>query len=188
MTTTTFSNDAPAGAAHVHAARVRTLDDLAALGSDELDRLYRDAPAPTGVERLAGRPKGRMLAVRHTDGTPLFGLLRAFASSNAFPWDGKTFEELQPEEGGGINRIKLLARRFDWFPFRTRLEPSVVDGRACVYLDYEQPGNPFFIAKIRDEIREVSPDLWLGPAMIKTGPRSAAHVLWFAVDFGEPSV
>src|SRR6185437_16923373 len=87
MTTTTFSNDAPAGASHVHAARVRTLDDLAALGSDELDRLYRDAPAPTGVERLAGRPRGRMLAVRHTDGTPLFGLLRAFASSNAFPWD-----------------------------------------------------------------------------------------------------
>jgi hypothetical protein len=187
MTTTTFSTDVPAGAAPAQAARVRTLDDLAALSSDELDRLYREAPAPTGVERLAGRPKGRMLAVRGTDGTPLFGFLRALASSQGFPWDGKTFERLDPEEGEGINRIKLLAQRFDWFPFRTRLEPSVVDGRPCVYLDYEQPGNPFFIAKIRDEIREVASDLWLGPAMVKTGPRSAAHVLWFAVDFGEPS-
>lgn len=168
------------------AAGVRNLDDLAKLSSAELDRIYREAPAPTGVERLVGTPKGRMLAVRGTDGTKLFSLLGFLASRRRFPWDGKSFGALSPSEGTGINRIKLLPLRFDVFPFRTRLEPSAVDGRPCVYLDYEQPKNPFFIARIRDEIREVAPDLWLGPAMAKT-KKGAVHVLWFAVDFGQPS-
>ncbi len=167
-------------------ARVQDLDDLAKLSSDDLDRLYRDAPAPTGVERLVGKPKGRMLAVRFTDRTPLFSILRRVAALRVFPWDGKSFGALRADEGTGINRVKILPLRFDWFPFRTRIEPSAVDGRPCVYLDYEQPENPFFIAKIRDEIREVAPDLWLGPAMAKTRG-GAVHVLWFAVDFGSPS-
>jgi hypothetical protein len=187
MTAATTFDDAPAAARPTFTSSVRNLDDLAALSSDELAALYRDAPLPTGVDRLVGKPKGRMLAVRGTDGTPLFDVLRSIAASGAFPWDGKTFGALQPGEGTGINRIQLFMQRLEWFPFRTRLEASVVDGRACVYLDYEQPENPFFIAKVRDEIREVAPDLWLGPAMIKTGPATAVHVLWFAVDFGQPS-
>ncbi|MDC3960580.1 hypothetical protein [Polyangium jinanense] len=168
------------------AALVRNLDDLAKLSSAELDRLYRAAPAPMSVERLVGTPKGRMLAVRGTDGTPLFSALKFLASRRRFPWDGKSFGALDRSEGTGINRVKLLPFRFDWFPFRTRIEPSAVDDRPCVYLDYEQPGNPFFIARIRDEIREVAPDVWLGPAMVKT-KKGAVHVLWFAVDFGKPS-
>jgi len=183
MATTTETKDTtPRGSQ----TRVRNLDDLAKLSSDALDRLYRDAPAPEGVERLVGTPKGRMLAVRGTDGTRLFPLLQFVASGRRFPWDGKSFGALSTTEGTGINRVKLLPLRFDWFPFRTRIEPSAVDGRPCVYLDYEQPGNPFFIARIRDEIREVAPDLWLGPAMAKT-KKGAVHVLWFAVDFGQPS-
>lgn len=168
------------------AVRARTLDDLAKLSSEELARLYREAPAPVSVERLVGTPKGRMLAVRGTDGTPLFSVLGFLASRRRFPWDGKSFGVLGPHEGTGINRMKLLPLRFDLFPFRTRIEPSAVDGRPCVCLDYEQPGNPFFIARIRDEIREIAPDLWLGPAMAKT-KKGAVHVLWFAVDFGKPS-
>lgn len=186
MTTTTATTTTTAGAART-GARVRTLDDLAALSSAELDALYRSAPASTSVAGLVGKPKGRMLAVRATDGTPVFGALRTIASLGAFPWDGKSFGALRADEGTGINRVKLPGLRMDWFPFRTRLEPSAVDGRPCVYLDYEQPGNPFFIARIRDEIREVSPGLWLGPAMWKTKGGGAAHVLWFAVDFNAPS-
>ncbi|MDI1444084.1 hypothetical protein [Polyangium sp. 6x1] len=184
MTTTTSVMDT--GERGGSAVLVRNLDDLAKLSSAELERLYRGAPAPVGVERLVGTPKGRMLAVRGTDGTRLFSALAFLASRRRFPWDGKSFGALSPSEGTGINRVKLLPLRFDWFPFRTRIEPSAVDGRPCVYLDYEQPGNPFFIARIRDEIREVAPDLWLGPAMAKT-KNGAVHVLWFAVDFGQPS-
>jgi hypothetical protein len=184
MTTTTMN---PAEASARKPQNPTTLDALARLSSPELDALYRASGVGKGVSTLVGRPKGRMLAVRGTDGTPLFGFIERLAARAFFPWDGKTFGALGADEGRGDNRVKAIVTMLDLFDFRTRVEPSVVDGKPCVYLDYEQPGNPWFIAKIRDEIREVSPGLWLGPAMWKTGPREAAHVLWFAVDFNRPS-
>jgi hypothetical protein len=164
----------------------RTLGELAALGGDELGRLYANGTVPSDLGRLVGRPKGRMLAVRPATGKRAFEALRYLSGRAEFPWDGKSFAEATAKEGTGINRVKLGPLRFEWFPFRTRIEPSVLDGAPCIYLDYEQPGNPFFIAKIRDEIREIHPGLFLGPAMWKT-ESGAAHVLWFAVDFNHRS-
>lgn len=183
----TITADSHAHVRPVPSLTPRSLDDLAAMGSPALEALYRASGVGKGIPALVGRPKGRMLAVRGTDGTLTFGAIAGLARQRFFPWDGKSFGALMQGEGSGVNRVKAILRTLDLFEFRTRVEPSVVDGNPCVYLDYEQPGNPFFIAKIRDEIREVSPGLWLGPAMWKTGPRTAAHVLWFAVDFNEPS-
>lgn len=158
-----------------------TLDDLSALNVDELDALYRAGTLPASLKALNGTPKGRMLAIRGLDKTFLFAPISAFSKLSVFPWDGKSFKASNDTAGEGINRINLLAR-MDWFRFKTRIEPSVIDGKDCIYLDYEQPGNPFFIARIRDELREVAPGLFLGPALWKTGKGGAALVLWFAID------
>ena len=158
-----------------------TLDDLSAMHVDELDTLYREGTMPSSFSALDGQPKGRMLAIRGLDKTPLFSPITAFSKFSLFPWDGKSFKSTSASTGEGINRINLVGK-LNWFPFKTRIEPSVIDGKDCIYLDYEQPGNPFFIAKIRDELREVAPGLFLGPAMWKTGSNSAALVLWFAID------
>lgn len=166
--------------AHLHHTDL-TLDDLSAMNVDELDALYREGTMPASFSALDGTPKGRMLAIRGIDKTPLFGAVTAFSKLSLFPWDGKSFTSTSARTGDGINRINLVGK-LNWFPFKTRIEPSVIDGRDCIYLDYEQPGNPFFIAKIRDELREVAPGLFLGPAMWKTGKDSAALVLWFAID------
>ncbi|MFZ5604130.1 MAG: hypothetical protein ACOY7J_16900 [Pseudomonadota bacterium] len=158
-----------------------TLDDLSTMTVDELDALYRAGSMPASFKALNGTPKGRMLAIRGVDKTFLFSPITAFSKLSLFPWDGKSFNATSDTTGDGINRINLLAQ-LNWFPFKTRIEPSVIDGKDCIYLDYEQPGNPFFIAKIRDELREVAPGLFLGPAMWKTGKSSAELVLWFAID------
>ena len=167
--------------------RILSLDRLAALSSDALSGLYARGGVPDDLTVLAGRPKGRMLAVRGGERGPVGRFLRTIAHHPAFPWDGKSFFAVRPDEGRGINRVQLASRRFEWFPFVTRVEPSVLDGQPCVHLDYAQPGNPWFIARIRDELREVAPDLFLGPAMWKRRGGDAAHVLWFAVDFATPS-
>jgi hypothetical protein len=179
--TSTWSN---AGAAAAGAVR-RSLDDLAAMSGAELGELYREGTTPTDLHVLDGRPRGRMLAVRGADRGALFDGLRRFAGSVAFPWGGKSFFPVDASRGRGINRVRLGGKRFDWFPFETRVEPSVVDGAPCIYLDYEQPGNPIFIRKIRDEIREIAPRLFMGPAMWKDGRGGAVHVLWFALDFSD---
>lgn len=160
-----------------------TLDDLAQMNVEELDQLYRDGSLPSSMKELDGAPIGRMLAIRYTDKTPAFGLLRRISESRYFVWDGKSFQANDDQTGTGINRVNLtLAGKYKWFPFDTRIEASVVDGQDCILLDYDQPENPWFIRKIRDELREVAPGLFLGPAMWKDNDGSAAFVLWFALD------
>ncbi|AUM14138.1 hypothetical protein [Ketobacter alkanivorans] len=158
------------------------LDQLSSMQVDELDSLYRQGTLPSSFNTLNGTPKGRMLAIRTLDQTPLFGPISLLSKAKVFPWEGKSFNATSDCTGTGINRINLTLLKQQWFPFNTRVEPSVIDGKDCIYLDYDLPENPWFVRKIRDELREVSPGLFLGPAMWKTGDNEAALVLWFAID------
>ena len=174
------------GAREEVAPRTLGLDDLAGRTEDELESLYRAGSVPADFFERQGRPKGRMLAVRRLDRGAPFDLLRSFAGSLRFPWGGKSFFRVAHDQGRGINRVRLGPARFEWYPFDTRVETSLVDGRPTVLLDYDKPENPFFIRRIRDEIRELEPGLFLGPAMWKDDRGGAAHVLWFALDFRDP--
>jgi hypothetical protein len=120
-----------------------------------------------------------MLAVRALDHGTVGRVLRAVASTAAFPWGGKSFRG-DGDRGTGLNRVHLFGRH-QLFPFATRIRPSVLDGKPCVTLDYDLPDNPGVIRAIHDEVREVDPGLFLGPAMWKSrgGPKL---VLWFALD------
>ncbi len=106
-------------------------------------------------------------------------MLRSFGASTAFPWEGKTFKSQTRDLGEGINRVKLLGKR-RWFPFKTRFEASFLDGQPTFRLDYSGPANPPFIRSIVDEVREVAPRLYMGPAalLVKGKPRP---ILFFAV-------
>lgn len=157
-----------------------TLADLLRRNAVELERMYREAPKPTSVGSLEGHPKGRVLAVRGFDGS-LSGIpFRALSAWKLFPWGGKSFEG-QGVAGRGLNRIHVLGRH-EIFPFHTEIRPSAVDGAPCIALNYDLKDNlPFLISQILDELREVSPGLFMGPALLKT-KTSSVLVLWFALD------
>ncbi len=165
------------------AASELTLDTLAHRSYAALEALYRAARPPRSMHAVDGAPKGRMLAVRWIDGAPVARLVRAFAASDAFVWDGKTFSAHGDDAGEGINRIRIPGAlgRQDLFPFHTRFGASAVDGEPTLILDYDLPRNPPYIRKIHDEIREVAPGIFLGPAMWK-GATGKALVLWFGLD------
>lgn len=169
-------------------ARTRplTLDALATMAVDELTALYRDGAVPADLSGMRGHPTCRMLAIRGLDRGPVHDRIRRFAAASAFPWGGKAFESVDPGHGRGINRIRLGPER-RWFPFDTRVVPSAIDGAPCVLLDYDRPDNPKPIRMIRDELREVAPSLFLGPAMLDTGRGDPRLVLYFACDFASPS-
>lgn len=125
---------------------------------------------------------GRMLAVRNLPG-PIAGPLRRFAASRSFIWEGKTFQSASDRHGVGHNRAYLphALGRQNLFPFETLFGPSVIDGNPTLILDYGLDVNPTYIRNIHDEIREVVPGLFLGPAMWK-GERGKTLVLWFGLD------
>ena len=162
-------------------SNVLSLDELAAMSVDDLDALYRMGEAPATLAALDGSPPCRMLTSVGPPGRGvLASLIRGIARSDFFPWAGKTFRNGTEAQGSGGNRVRL-GKVLEWFPFDTRIEASVVDGRPCVVLDYDKPANPWFIRAIHDELREVSPGLFLGPAMAKL-PGGPSLVLFFAVD------
>lgn len=155
------------------------LDTLARMDVDALGRLYAKGATPPDVSGLEGHPRGRMLSIKALDRGRVFRALRGFSRAAVFPWGGKSFSG-RGATGTGSNRVHLFGRH-QLFPFHTRIQPSVVDGAPCIALDYDLPDNPALIRAIHDEIREVTPGLFLGPAMAKTasGP---SFVLWFALD------
>lgn len=156
-----------------------TLDELAKASIGELTRIYREARAPSSLAALGGTPKGRMLTVVGPLGRgPARAAVATLARAPFFPWLGKRFEAFDDRTGQGINRVRLLGERYR---FELRFDDSVLDGQRCVLLDYDLPDNPFFIRPIRDELREVRPGLFLGPALLKTRSEPKL-VLFFAVE------
>ncbi len=162
---------------------VRTLDDLARLSSSELGDVYAGGTVPDSLAALDGDLIGRMLAVRSLDRGAPFSFLASFARSARFPWGGKSFAATDAKHGTGINRVHLGGRH-RLFPFATHFGPSVIDGRPCVVLDYDQRDNPAAIRAIHDEVREVAPKIFLGPACVKRSAKTPLTVLWFALDAG----
>lgn len=70
-------------------------------------------------------------------------------------WQGKVFD---PERGELRNQVSPLRRRL--VRAKVYKAPSWFDQKECIVLDYSQTS--FVARKIRDEIREVAPGLFLG--------------------------
>jgi hypothetical protein len=159
-----------------------TIEDLRQMNFNELEALYRDATRPAKLSDLNGDALGAMLAWRSPATGPLAALLRSFGSSSVFPWKGKTFKSESGDRGEGINRIDLGFMKTEWFRFGTRFDASFLDGKPSFVLDYSRPGNPPLIRDIVDEVREVAPGLYLGPAALKVKGKPRP-ILFFSVYF-----
>ena len=162
---------------------LHTLDTLARKSSADLDALYRASTVSSTMHAADGSLVGRMLAVRGIPGAAAEPL-RRWAASRSFLWEGKTFSAATDTRGSGINRVFVAGvfGRQNLFPFNTAFGPSAIDGKPTLILDYDLDVNPGYIRRIHDEIREVSPGLFLGPAMWKSARDKKALVLWFALD------
>ncbi len=157
-----------------------TLDKLQHMSFSELERLYRQLTPPDTLSVLNGRKKGQLLAIAGIHRTPIGLLLNALGKTSLFPWAGKNFTARSLVKGSGINRINLTITRQEWFAFQTGIRSSLIDGRACVNLNYSLKGNHWLIRHITDEIREVEPGLYLGTSFIKVG-KVCINLLYFTI-------
>jgi len=143
-----------------------TTSALLDMSQDELDALFRDSPAgPVPSGEAAG-------TVILKPGT-IFADIAAEAAE-AIAWQGKVFDSASK-----TLRNKITPAGIQNVVAAVYLGESWFDQKECVVLDYSKTST---LAKaVRDEIREVSPGLYLGIVFI--GERKTIN---FSLDFNNP--
>lgn len=152
------------------------LDALLGLPASELSDLYAGAAVPR-LDEVRGDLRGRMLTTTVLHGAAS-DFARRWASSRYFPWRGKSFSPRGATAGEGINRV--VQDRFRLYRFETSIGPSRAGDFDALHLDYDLPENPSFIRAVEDEIRALTPELWLGQAYLRVGGQRLL-VLYFGL-------
>lgn len=139
------------------------LAHLQTLTPDELDELFRRSPAGAIPN---GEADGVVLLASGTDLTgPLSKLIHLVG------WKGKVFDR---EKGELLNRISPVG--LEAVRAKVYKEASWLDEKETIVLDYSKTS---LVAQwIRDEIREVSPGVYLGLVFWER-----SKILHFALDF-----
>ena len=159
---------------------VSCAEDLRRLSNEELMDLFQKGSAPGSVRAVEGHPAGVAIAPILLSGGRVERWLRRYSQSDRFVWHGKSFESISDTEGWGWNRLgvgPVLAA----FPFRTFLGPSKNDGAPTLVLDFDVERNPWWERLTWDELREVSPGVFMGTSGLRIFGRYR-RMLWFAVD------
>lgn len=118
---------------------------------DELDDIYRTATAgniPNGETRGTAIVTGSFFA-------------RCYARfARLFAWQGKQFDLFPPNQENGILLNKISPFSLSFIVAKVYKDASWMDGKETIVIDYSKTS--FFARKIRDEIREVEPGVYLG--------------------------
>lgn len=139
------------------------LPPLLSMSRAELEDLYRRSPAG---EIPDGFGQGAAIVAAGTPITrPVAGIIRRYL------WQGKRFDRKRGELLNSITAFRLLAIRAQVYHGRSRL-----DGQESLILDYSKTS--LSARWVRDEIREVSPGVYLGLAYL-----FKFRVVWFALVF-----
>ncbi|MDN5850460.1 MAG: hypothetical protein L0H63_12630 [Nitrococcus sp.] len=117
----------------------------------ELDEVYKRA-SPGRV------PQGDMRGTAIIAGSKFAQAFAKFA--RLFAWQGKVFHLFPPERETGVLVNKITPFSLTFIVATVYRDKSWMDNKETIVLDYAKTS--FFAQKIRDEIREVEPGVYLG--------------------------
>lgn len=131
----------------MHATIVSWLDK----DRDELDAIYMTAKA-------GNIPSGDTRGTAIVAGTFFARWYARFA--RLFAWQGKVFDLFPPTRESGILINKISPFSLTFIVAKVYKDASWMDGEETIVIDYSTTS--FLAKKIRDEIREVEPGVYLG--------------------------
>ena len=148
-------------------------EEFLKLSAEQLDTIFRNAPAGPVPK---GQGEGTAIIA---PGTAVSDTIAKFI--HIFSWKGKVFEPdpVDPERATLKNRLLLLGTKA--IIAQVYKSESWLDGKECIVLDYSQTS---IVAQwIRDEIREVSPGVYLGVVYWGKEKDGAHKLIHFALKF-----
>jgi hypothetical protein len=147
--------------------------DFLKLSDEQLDQIFRDSTAgPIPI----GQGEGTAIIA---PGTAVSDSIARFV--HIFSWKGKVFEPdpVDPQRATLKNRLLLLGTKA--IIAQVYRAESWLDGNECIVLDYSHTS---IVAQwIRDEIREVSPGVYLGVVYWGKEKVNAHKLIHFALKF-----
>jgi hypothetical protein len=126
--------------------------ELKKLTQEQLDELFRQksaGPIPNG------EAKGTALVL---PGTAITNIIADIVRLKI--WKGKVFERDPKDPNRGVLKNKILPLGHRAIEANVYKDKSWFDGKECIVLDYSQTS--LIAKKIRDEIRELEPNFYLG--------------------------
>jgi hypothetical protein len=123
------------------------VDRLLTMSQEQLDALFTASPAG---EIPSGEAEGTAIVAPGTTYSPT---IARFISN--FAWQGKVFDTEK-----GVLRNKILPLGLNAIIAKVYKADSWLDGKECIVLDYSDTS--LLAQWIRDEIREISPGVYLG--------------------------
>ncbi len=145
-------------------ATARVRDGLVRLNEAQLASIYA---AGVSIPIPGGRSRGIALLFPNSGLTPLL------AQVSRLVWQGKVVD---PVRGTLVNRVV----GFPLIPAKVYEGESWFDDGRAIIIDYSDTSSSFFF--MRDEVRRIADNLWLGRSYYRKGPRGK-YVLTFAMDF-----
>lgn len=129
-----------------------TADDLLKMSKAELDKLFSKSPAGD-------------IPVGETEGTAIIASGTKFSKAISkfvthFAWQGKVFKPNKGDPSRSTLRNKLTMLGFEAIVAQVYKDKSLFDGKECIVLDYSDTST--VAGWIRDELRQIQPDLYLG--------------------------
>jgi hypothetical protein len=125
-----------------------TPEALLKMTTAELDKLFADAP-PGPIPN--GEAQGTALIDPGTTSAPEIAKV-----INHFGWQGKVFDAANGTLVNHIGAFGMKAILAEVYPGQ-----SLIDKKPCIVLDYSKTS--FVAQRIRDEIRNIAPNTYLGP-------------------------
>jgi hypothetical protein len=127
------------------------VDNWLEYSREELDEIYRNAPA-------GALPHGDTRGTAILAGSLFSKLIAAFA--RLFAWQGKVFDIFDEHGQAGVLVNKITPFSLTFIVAKVYRDNSWLDGKETIVIDYSTTS--FFAKRIRDEIREVAPGVYLG--------------------------
>ncbi len=121
------------------------------MSREELDEIYKNASAG---ELPNGDTRGTAILAGSLFSKSVAALARLFA------WQGKVFDIFAPNADAGVLVNKITYFSLTFIVAKVYRDASWMDGKDTIVIDYSTTS--FFAKKVRDEIREVEPGLYLG--------------------------
>jgi hypothetical protein len=142
---------------------IKDPNEFLTMSGQQLDDIFRNSPAGKIPE---GEGAGTAIIA---PGTKISDNIAHFVTH--FAWQGKVFD---PAKGQLRNKILPLGHKA--IVAKVYKDKSWFDQKECIVLDYAKTS--FLAKKIRDEIREVAPGIYLG--IVYWGKKKLIH---FALKF-----